>query len=137
MLRNRRIFKPHFFSKKKASRECLRNPYSCHNLPFAEEQLWRTRSGDRYFYSHTDEAGSFSKRQLAELRRTTLARLLCDNAGVATVQRDVFQPPSESYVLLVLIIILYNMLYTCFFFNVQLIEASLGLVFCLRDKRVK
>ncbi|XP_028168588.1 peroxidase-like isoform X1 [Ostrinia furnacalis] len=63
---------------------------------FLKEQLWRTRSGDRYFYSHTDEAGSFTKRQLAELRRATLARLVCDNADVVSVQRDVFQPPSDS-----------------------------------------
>ncbi|XP_045496325.1 peroxidase-like isoform X1 [Colias croceus] len=54
------------------------------------EQLWRTRSGDRYFYSHTHEAGSFSKRQLAELRRGSLARLLCDNLRLAAVRRDVF-----------------------------------------------
>ncbi|KAI5631375.1 peroxidase domain-containing protein [Phthorimaea operculella] len=62
---------------------------------FLKEQLWRTRVGDRYFYTHTDEAGSFSKRQLAEIKKSSLARLLCDNAGVRAVQRDVFQPPSE------------------------------------------
>ncbi|CAK1579399.1 unnamed protein product [Parnassius mnemosyne] len=61
-----------------------------------KEQLWRTRSGDRYFYTHTDEAGGFSKRQLAELRRASLARLLCDNVGIKHVQKDVFQLPSES-----------------------------------------
>ncbi|XP_013173904.1 PREDICTED: peroxidase-like isoform X2 [Papilio xuthus] len=60
-----------------------------------KEQLWRTRSGDRYFYTHS-EAGSFSKRQLAELRRSSLAALLCDNAGVQRVQRDVFNTPSDS-----------------------------------------
>lgn len=61
-----------------------------------KEQLWRTRTGDRYFYSHPDEAGSFSKKQLVEVRRASLARLLCDNAGFTRVQRDVFQPASES-----------------------------------------
>ncbi|CAG9135347.1 unnamed protein product [Plutella xylostella] len=61
-----------------------------------KEQLWRTRIGDRYFYSHPDEAGSFSKKQLVEVRRSSLARLLCDNAGFSRVQRDVFQPASES-----------------------------------------
>ncbi|XP_072950076.1 salivary peroxidase/catechol oxidase-like [Epargyreus clarus] len=63
---------------------------------FLKEQLWRTRTGDRYFYTHTDEAGSFTKRQLAELRRGSLARLLCDNTGVTRVQKDVFRTPSES-----------------------------------------
>ncbi|XP_041988784.1 peroxidase-like isoform X2 [Aricia agestis] len=61
-----------------------------------KEQLWRTRSGDRYFYSHSDEAGGFTKRQLTEIRRASLARLLCDNAGVTRVQKDAFQLPSES-----------------------------------------
>ncbi|KAL4707269.1 hypothetical protein ACJJTC_019807 [Scirpophaga incertulas] len=63
---------------------------------FLKEQLWRTRSGDRYFYTHTDEAGSFTKRQLVEIKRASLARLFCDNAAVTAIQRDVFQPPSES-----------------------------------------
>ncbi|XP_049871278.1 peroxidase-like isoform X2 [Pectinophora gossypiella] len=63
---------------------------------FLKEQLWRTRIGDRYFYTHADEAGSFTKRQLAEIKRTSLARLLCDNAGITSIQKDVFQPPSES-----------------------------------------
>ncbi|KAM3967062.1 salivary peroxidase/catechol oxidase isoform 2-T2 [Aphomia sociella] len=63
---------------------------------FLKEQFWRTRAGDRYFYTHTDEAGSFSKRQLSEIKRASLSRLLCDNAGFTTVQRDVFQTPSDS-----------------------------------------
>ncbi|XP_013194053.2 peroxidase [Amyelois transitella] len=63
---------------------------------FLKEQLWRTRAGDRYFYTHMNEAGSFSKRQLSELKRASLSRLLCDNVAFTEVQRDVFQPPSES-----------------------------------------
>lgn len=63
---------------------------------FLKEQFWRTRAGDRYFYTHVDEAGSFTKRQLSEIRRVSLSRLLCDNAGFTKVQRDVFQVPSES-----------------------------------------
>ncbi|KAJ0177820.1 hypothetical protein K1T71_006693 [Dendrolimus kikuchii] len=61
-----------------------------------KEQLWRSRAGDRYFYLHNDEAGSFSKRQLAEIRRTSLTALLCENGVVANVQKDVFHPPSDS-----------------------------------------
>ncbi|XP_046967176.1 peroxidase-like [Vanessa cardui] len=60
------------------------------------EQLRRTRAGDRYFYSHADEAGSFSKRQLAELRRASLGAVLCDNTALAALQRDVFRPPSDD-----------------------------------------
>ncbi|XP_068625509.1 peroxidase-like isoform X2 [Battus philenor] len=61
-----------------------------------KEQLWRTRSGDRYFYTHQDEAGGFSKRQLTELKRASLARLLCDNVAIKQIQKDVFQSPSDS-----------------------------------------
>ncbi|XP_023933908.2 peroxidase isoform X1 [Bicyclus anynana] len=61
-----------------------------------KEQLWRTRNGDRYFYTHSGESGSFSKRQLVELRRASLSRLLCDNTDIRSVQKDVFQPASES-----------------------------------------
>ncbi|XP_045523859.1 peroxidase-like isoform X1 [Pieris brassicae] len=63
---------------------------------FLREQLWRTRSGDRYFYTHTHEAGSFSKRQIAEIRRASLSRLMCDNLEITGVQKDAFQPPSDS-----------------------------------------
>lgn len=62
-----------------------------------KEQMHRTRSGDRFFYSHSGEAGSFNKRQLIELKRASLARLLCDNVpGIESVQRDVFAAPSDS-----------------------------------------
>lgn len=61
-----------------------------------KEQLWRTKAGDRYFYSHQDEAGKFTKRQLAEIKRSSLARLLCDNTPFDRIQKDAFQPVSES-----------------------------------------
>ncbi|XP_026731939.1 peroxidase-like isoform X1 [Trichoplusia ni] len=61
-----------------------------------KEQLWRTKTGDRYFYSHQEEAGKFTKRQLTELKRASLARIMCDNAPFTQIQRDVFEPVSES-----------------------------------------
>ncbi|KAJ8719042.1 hypothetical protein PYW07_016598 [Mythimna separata] len=61
-----------------------------------KEQLWRTKAGDRYFYSHQDESGRFTKKQLTEIRRASLARLLCDNTPFDRIQKDVFQPASES-----------------------------------------
>ncbi|KAE8751762.1 hypothetical protein FOCC_FOCC001611 [Frankliniella occidentalis] len=45
------------------------------------------RRGDRYWYEEAGQAGSFSAAQLAELRKATLARLVCDAAvGVRTIQ---------------------------------------------------
>ncbi|CAG9579728.1 unnamed protein product [Danaus chrysippus] len=61
-----------------------------------KEQLWRTRVSDRYFYSHMGEAGSFTKRQLAEVRKSSLSRLLCYNTKIQTVPRDAFQTVDES-----------------------------------------
>ncbi|XP_047025775.1 peroxidase-like isoform X1 [Helicoverpa zea] len=60
------------------------------------EQLWRTKAGDRYFYSHQDESGKFTKRQLAEIKRASLARLICDNTPLDRIQKDAFQPVSVS-----------------------------------------
>ncbi|KAL3112583.1 hypothetical protein niasHT_018594 [Heterodera trifolii] len=40
------------------------------------DQLKRTRDGDRFYY---ENPGIFSSAQLAELKKTSLARLFCDN----------------------------------------------------------
>ena len=50
--------------------------------------------GDRYWYENGDQAGSFSEPQLQELRKVTLARLLCD-AGVDI--RTVHARPMEMH----------------------------------------
>lgn len=46
------------------------------------DQFSRFRRGDRYFYEHNSEINPafLSIEQLNEIRQTTIARLICDNA---------------------------------------------------------
>ncbi|XP_058467000.1 chorion peroxidase-like isoform X2 [Malaya genurostris] len=68
---------------------------------FAEiigEQFSRLKHGDRYFYSngHRSNPGHFSKLQLEELQRVTLAGILCANANDPAhlkVQLEAFHLP--------------------------------------------
>ena len=57
------------------------------------EQMKRVRDGDRFFY---EKKGVFSKKQLNEIRKASLSRILCDNLkGIVSVQTDSFQAGSE------------------------------------------
>ncbi|XP_067013234.2 peroxidase isoform X2 [Anabrus simplex] len=60
------------------------------------EQFGRTKKGDRFFYDLKGQSGSFSEDQLQEIRKVTLARILCDNAEVEKMQPSVFHKPSSS-----------------------------------------
>ena len=56
------------------------------------EQMKRVRDGDRFFYENT---GVFSGEQLAEIKKTSFSRILCDNLkNIVSVQRDSFQAGS-------------------------------------------
>ena len=65
------------------------------------EQLKRLRSGDRFWYENESEVG-FTAEQFKELRKVSLARMICDNCGdikniperVLSVKSD--QVPCES-----------------------------------------
>ncbi|XP_043190039.1 peroxidase-like [Amphibalanus amphitrite] len=45
------------------------------------DQFLRTRYGDRFFFDHDGHPNSFNEDQRKEIRRTSWARLLCDNVG--------------------------------------------------------
>lgn len=56
------------------------------------EQFYRTRIGDRFFYDNGEMPHSFSSDQLKEIKKTSLARVICDNTdGVYYVQKKAFE----------------------------------------------
>uniref|UniRef100_A0A182S7Z3 Uncharacterized protein n=1 Tax=Anopheles maculatus TaxID=74869 RepID=A0A182S7Z3_9DIPT len=61
------------------------------------EQFRRTRTGDRYFFENGASEQGFDGRQLQELRKATIARLLCDNTeGLARMQHNAFFLPDDD-----------------------------------------
>ena len=54
------------------------------------QQFKDLRAGDRFWYER-DKPTSFTAAQLAQIRKATIARVICDNAdGVMFIQRDAF-----------------------------------------------
>ncbi|XP_035895474.1 peroxidase-like [Anopheles stephensi] len=61
------------------------------------EQFYRTRVADRFFYERGDKDLAFTREQLAELRKASMARLFCDNGNhVASMQPKAFLRISHS-----------------------------------------
>uniref|UniRef100_A0A1A9W584 Peroxidase n=1 Tax=Glossina brevipalpis TaxID=37001 RepID=A0A1A9W584_9MUSC len=61
------------------------------------EQFYRTRVGDRFFYENGDKYAGFTPDQLAEIRKASMARLLCDNGNsVESMQPKAFLQVSTS-----------------------------------------
>ena len=55
------------------------------------QQFNDSRHGDRFWYERDDPCTGFTMEQLTEIRKTTLARVICDNSdGVFTIQPKVF-----------------------------------------------
>lgn len=50
--------------------------------------------GDRFYYEHEGQAGSFAPEQVQEIRKATLAQILCENCySLSTVQaKTMFRP---------------------------------------------
>lgn len=59
-------------------------------------QFYRTRVGDRYWFERSDQA-AFTIEQLNEIRKSSIARLFCDNGdNITNMQRKGFQQVSTS-----------------------------------------
>ncbi|CAH0385310.1 unnamed protein product [Bemisia tabaci] len=59
------------------------------------DQFARLRAGDRFFYEEGGDLSSFSTAQLNEIRKTSLARVLCDNSDdIVLMQPLAFWKPS-------------------------------------------
>ncbi|CAL4113680.1 unnamed protein product [Meganyctiphanes norvegica] len=60
------------------------------------DQFARLQKADRYFYELGGQAGSFEIEQLQEIRRTSWARILCDNSeNLDSIQPLAFRFPSR------------------------------------------
>ncbi|XP_046553282.1 peroxidasin-like [Haliotis rubra] len=55
------------------------------------KQFENLRLGDRFWYERADKERIFTAAQLTEIRRTSLARVICDNSNVKVLPRDVFK----------------------------------------------
>lgn len=56
------------------------------------DQFLRTRQGDRYFYTNENQPTPFSRAQIREIERVSLARIFCDNGDdIELMQNDVFR----------------------------------------------
>ncbi|KAF5283070.1 hypothetical protein FQR65_LT14087 [Abscondita terminalis] len=63
------------------------------------EQFYRTRAGDRFFYENggPNIGPGFTLKQLNEIRKASMAKLLCDNGhNITTVQPFTFIKLSHS-----------------------------------------
>ncbi|GIY85394.1 peroxidasin [Caerostris extrusa] len=55
------------------------------------QQYKRVKFGDRYWFEHASQAGSFTPEQLVEIKRTSLARILCETTRIRKIQMEPFE----------------------------------------------
>ncbi|XP_063859519.1 chorion peroxidase-like [Scylla paramamosain] len=60
------------------------------------DQYARLKKGDRFFYDLGQQTGSFRLDQLNQIRRTSWARILCDNSDLTAIQPLAFQLPTRE-----------------------------------------
>lgn len=60
-------------------------------------QMFNLKYGDRFWFEHGNQVGSFTPNQLQELRKTNLAKLICANSdNISIIQKNVFRGESPS-----------------------------------------
>lgn len=61
-----------------------------------KDQFERTRSSDRFFFTNKDQPMPFSESQIKEIKKVTLARIICDNSDtIEKIQPKVFETVSK------------------------------------------
>ena len=61
------------------------------------DMFFKFRFGDRFFYDNGAQAGSFTEDQLNQIRKASMARLICDNTIVDRVQKLAFEPIDDDF----------------------------------------
>uniref|UniRef100_A0A914BYC7 Peroxidase n=1 Tax=Acrobeloides nanus TaxID=290746 RepID=A0A914BYC7_9BILA len=60
------------------------------------KQFEKLRRGDRFWYENFFQPSAFSEDQLAQIRKTLLAHIICENSGdIGKVQPNVFEVPDN------------------------------------------
>jgi len=54
-------------------------------------QFLRSKNGDRFFFTHKDQAGSFTRQGRQILIDRTLSGVICDNSDITDVPKDAFK----------------------------------------------
>ena len=55
-----------------------------------DDQFLRSKNGDRFFFTHKDQAGSFTKQGRKILIDRTLSGVICDNSKITAIPKDAF-----------------------------------------------
>ena len=61
-----------------------------------DRQFLRSKNGDRFFFTHKDQAGSFTKEGRQILIDRTLSGVICDNTAITDVPEDAFRLTDPS-----------------------------------------
>ena len=62
-------------------------------------QFVRTKGGDRFFFTHKNQKGSFTKDARKTLINRTLAGIICDNTVMTSIPANVFLvTPTSEYI---------------------------------------
>ncbi|CAB4069637.1 PXDN [Lepeophtheirus salmonis] len=59
------------------------------------KQFENLKNGDRYFFTHTNQASSFTESQINNIRTRTLGQIICDNTDIQKVRANVFKLDSD------------------------------------------
>jgi len=61
------------------------------------KQFRNLKIGDRYFFTHLNQAGSLSAEGFASIRKRTMRDILCGNTGIKELQANVFKADSHTF----------------------------------------
>lgn len=59
-------------------------------------QMYNLKYGDRFWFEHKDQVGSFTPDQLIEIKKISTAKMICENAdSIKYIQKNVFRGESQ------------------------------------------